>query len=84
MKDLTVFLTEQIEAGKVNEGADSIKDEKSFREYAEKKFKEAFGDEYDETKMKETVDGLLNDNKELVDDGKWGELVGMLNKSFGK
>ena len=33
--------------------------------------------------MNKTIDGLLKDNKELVDANEWGELVGMLNKSFG-
>ena len=84
MKDLSVFLTEQIEASKVNEGTESIKDEESFREYAEKKFKEVFGDELDEKQMNDTIDGILKDNKEDVDKGDWGKLVGVLNKSFGK
>jgi len=62
---------------------ESIKDEKDFRDYAKNKFKIVFGDKLDEKKMKDTIDGLLSDNKELVDKGDWGELVGMLNKSFG-
>lgn len=66
-----------------NKADESIKDEKTFRDYAENKFKEVFGDELDEKKMNDTIDGLLKDNKELVDAGEWGELVGMLNKSFG-
>lgn len=66
-----------------NKAEETIKDEKTFRDYAENKFKEVFGDELDEKKMNDTIDGLLKDNKELVDAGKWGELVGMLNKSFG-
>lgn len=66
-----------------NKAEESIKDEKSFRDYAENKFKEVFGDELDEKKMNDTIDGLLKDNKELVDAGEWGKLVGMLNKSFG-
>ena len=71
------------EAEKNDKAAESIKDEKTFRDYAENKFKEVFGDELDEKKMKDTIDGLLNDNKDLVEAGEWGELVGMLNKSFG-
>lgn len=67
-----------------NKAEESIKSEEDFRDYAENKFKEVFGDDLDEEKMKETIDGLLNDNKDLVDAGKWGELVGMLNKSFAK
>ena len=70
-------------ANDADKAAESIKDEKSFRDYAENKFKEVFGDELDEKKMKDTIDGLLNDNKDLVEAGEWGELVGMLNKSFG-
>ena len=79
MKNLNEFLNILL-----LESDGSIKDEKSFRAYAENKFKEVFGDELDEDKMNKTIDGLLNDNKDLVDAGEWGELVGMLNKSFGK
>lgn len=70
-------------ADDANKAEESIKDEKTFRDYAKNKFEEVFGDELDEKKMKETIDGLLKDNKDLVDKGEWGELVGMLNKSFG-
>ena len=72
------------DAGKeTNKADESIKDEKTFRDYAKNKFEEVFGDDLDEKKMNETIDGLLKDNKDLVDKGEWGELVGMLNKSFG-
>lgn len=82
MKNIVDFINEALEVNEqmVNEG--EIKSEKDFREYAENKFKEVFGDELDEKKMNDTIDGLLEDNKELVDAGEWGELVGMLNKSF--
>jgi hypothetical protein len=30
------------------------------------------------------VDGILEDNKELVDKGDWGALVGVLNKGMVK
>ena len=70
-------------ANEADKASESIKDEKTFRDYAENKFKEVFGDELDEKKMKDTIDGLLDDNKDLVEAGEWGELVGMLNKSFG-
>jgi hypothetical protein len=80
MKDITKFLLEQLN---VNEGNESIKDEKTFRDYAENKFKEVFGDKLDEKKMKETIDGLLKDNEDIVKEGDWGQMVGMLNKSFG-
>lgn len=81
MKDITKFLFEQLN---VNEGNETIKDEKSFREYAKAKLKEIHGDDYDEDKAKETIDGILNDNKELVDKGDWGALVGVLNKGVVK
>lgn len=87
MKSFSEYLNEELAksaAPIVKEGEETITDEKSFREYAEKKFKEVFKDDLDEKKMKDTIDGLLNDNKELVEKGEWGELVGMLNKSFGK
>lgn len=61
----------------------SIKDEKGFRNYAENKFKIVFGDNLDNEKMNKTIDGILKDNNKLVEDGNWGELIGMLNKSFG-
>lgn len=81
MKDITLFLTEQLN---VNEAHESIKDEKSFREYAEAKLKEIHGDDYNEDEAKKTIDGILNDNKELVDKGDWGALVGVLNKGVIK
>lgn len=77
MKNLTDFINEAL---MINEG--EVSSEKDFREYAENKFKEVFGDELDEDEMNETIEGLLNDNKELVEKGEWGKLVGMLNKSF--
>lgn len=64
------------------EAEETIKSEKDFREAARAKFEEVFGDELDEDRMKETIDGFLEDNKELVEKGKWGELIGMLNQSF--
>lgn len=84
MKNITDFINEALKVNEqmVNEG--EVKSEKDFREYAETKFKEVFGDELDEKEMNDTIDGLLKDNKELVDAGEWGELVGMLNKSFAK
>lgn len=66
-----------------NEADESINDEKSFREAARAKFEEVFGDDLDEDQMNETIDGLLKDNKKLVDNDEWGKLIGMLNKSFG-
>lgn len=79
MRNITEFLDEKL----LNESKETIKDEKSFRKAAEAKFEEVFGDDLDEKKMNDTIDGLLKDNKDLVEKNKWGELIGMLNKSFG-
>ena len=89
MKDITKFLKEQLEAAQanINEATVNeaeIKDEAAFREYAEKKLKEVHEDDYDEEKAKEMIDGILEDNKELVDENKWGELIGILNKGIAK
>ena len=77
MKNLNDFLN-----GLLLESENTIKDEKSFREAAEAKFKEVFGDDLDEDKMNETIEGILKDNKEAVEAGEWGKLIGILNKSF--
>jgi porphobilinogen deaminase len=83
MKNLTEFLLEQFVNNKATIiEAETITDEKSFREAARVKFEEVFGDELDEEKMNKTIDGLLEDNKDLVEKGEWGELIGILNKSF--
>lgn len=88
MKNISEFLNEClnkeeiIDTNNIQESEETIKDEKSFREAARAKFEEVFGDELDEDKMNKTIDGLLEDNKELVEKGEWGELIGMLNKSF--
>lgn len=85
VKSLTDYLKESLNDERntvVKESEETIKDEKSFREAARAKFEEVFGDELDEDKMNKTIDGLLEDNKDLVEKGEWGELIGMLNKSF--
>lgn len=89
MKPLRSYINENLFEEKVNElqesenSEESIKDEKTFRDYAENKFKEVFGDELDEKEMKETIDGILKDYKKEAEEGDWGTLVGVLNKSFG-
>lgn len=57
-----------------------VTDEKSFREYAEVVLKEIHGEDYDQDKAKEVIDGILNDYKEDVDKGDWGKLIGIINK----
>ena len=88
MKNLTDYINEMLNTTEevkvdevvVNEG--EIKSEEDFRAAAKAKFEKAFGDDLDEDKMNKTIDGILNDNKDLVDGGEWGKLIGILNKSF--
>lgn len=56
---------------------EDVKDEKSFREYAMAILKKMHGDDFDEKKAKETIDGMIADKK---DDEDWGVLVGKLQK----
>lgn len=77
-KNLSEYLLEMLS---INE-SESIKDEKSFRAAAEAKFKKAFGDDLDEDKMNSVIDGILKKYKSDADNGDWGKLVGVLNKSF--
>ena len=62
---------------------ESIKDEDDFRDYAKNKFEKVFGDNVDKDKMNKIVDGILNKYTDDVENGNWGKLVGVLNKSFG-
>ena len=97
MKNLTDYINEMLNENEANEmlnateevkvdeavvNENEIKSEEDFRAAAKAKFEEAFGDELDENKMNDTIEGILNDNKELVEAGEWGELIGILNKSF--
>ena len=77
IKNLSEYLLEQL-----NESEKTIKSEKEFRDAAKAKFEAVYGDELDEDEMNKVIDGILNDNKELVENGDWGALIGILNKSF--
>lgn len=88
MKAFKEYILEHIEDELINdepivEAEETIKDEKSFRDYAENKFKEVFGDKLDTDKMKKIIDGIIEDSKDEIDNGDWGAVVGKLNKSFG-
>lgn len=87
MKSITYFINEALlkeanESTEVNEANESIKSEEDFKKYAKTQFEEAFGDDLDEDKMNETIDGILKDYAEDAENGDWGKLVGVLNKSF--
>ncbi len=85
MKDITVFLNEQFETSTANLNEDGkVKSEKDFREFAEKMAREAFGEDFDEDKFKETIDKFLDDNKDLVDGDNWAEIVGKWEQGFTK
>jgi len=70
---LTTGLGESVD---VNEA--EVNSEEEFREYAETVLKNAFGDEYDEAKAGEVIDGIIGKV-----DGDFGEAVGMLQSSLG-
>lgn len=61
----------------VNEA--EIKSDAEFKEYAMAVLKKAFGDEFDEAKATEVVDGILKKC-----DGDYGACVGMLTSSLGE
>lgn len=83
MKAFKEYILEHIDDEPIVEAEETIKDEKSFRDYAENKFKEVFGDKLDVDKMKKIIDGIIDDSKDEIDNGDWGTVVGKLNKSFG-
>ena len=53
-----------------------INSDDEFKEYATKVLKQMHGDEYDEAKGNEVINGLLSKKK----DNDYGALIGMLNK----
>ena len=66
----------------VNEEEKSIKNEDDFKKAVRAKFKKVFGDKLDEDKMNSVIDGVLKKYKKDADDGNWGKLIGVVNKSF--
>ena len=63
-------------ASEVNEA--DIKSDDEFKEYAEAILKKAFGDDYDEAKAQEVVDGLTSKYS-----GDYGAMVGALQSTMG-
>jgi hypothetical protein len=61
----------------VNEA--EIKSDEEFKEYAFEILKNAFGDEFDETKAQEVVDGLISKYK-----SDYGAMVGALQSTMGQ
>ena len=62
--------------GKLHEA--EIKSADQFKEYAMKMLKDAFGDDFDETKATETADGLIDKYGE-----DYGAMVGALQSTMG-
>lgn len=56
-----------------------IKSDEDFKDYAETILKKAFGEDYDEAKAGEVIDGILSKS-----DGDYGAAVGMLTSSLGE
>lgn len=78
MIDIKDYLLESL----VNEEEKSIKNEDDFKKAVRAKFKKVFGDKLDEDKMNSVIDGVLKKYKKDADEGNWGKLVGVVNKSF--
>ena len=55
-----------------------VNSDEEFKEYAFTVLKKAFGEEFDEEKAQEVVDGLIAKN-----DGDYGAMVGALTSSLG-
>lgn len=58
---------------------EDITSDEQFKEYAEAVLKKAFGDEYDEDKAQEVVDGLTSKYS-----GDYGAMIGALTSSLGE
>lgn len=78
-------ITDPISEDVIEESADEflvtekdVKDEKTFRSYAETVLKKAHGDEYDKEIAKKTIDGIIDKSKE-----DWGAAIGMLTSGLG-
>ena len=75
--DKELFKIKGIKESVVTEA--EVKSDEEFKEYAMTVLKKAFGDEFDEAKAEEVVDGILKKC-----DGDYGAAVGMLTSSLGE
>ena len=69
----------EVESVEVTNEAE-VKSDEEFKEYAFSVLQQAFGDDFDEAKAQEVVDGLLG----KVKDGDYGEAIGRLQASLGE
>jgi hypothetical protein len=65
------------ESLEINE--EDVKSDEEFKEYAFAVLKKAFGEDFDEAKAQEVVDGILSKS-----DGDYGSAIGMLTGSLGE
>jgi hypothetical protein len=65
------------ESIEINE--EDVKSDEEFKEYAFAVLKKAFGEDFDEAKAQEVVDGILSKS-----DGDYGSAIGMLTGSLGE
>lgn len=73
---------DKLAAKKINESVVTeaeVKSDEEFKEYAFAVLKKAFGDDFDEAKAQEVVDGILKKS-----DGDYGAAIGMLTSSLGE
>lgn len=72
-----------VKEGEDKEGEDldegKVESDEDFKEYATKKLKAEFGDDFDQAKADETIEGLLK--KKEDEDLDYGAIVGMLAKA---
>jgi len=68
--------TEEVEEAEVSEA--EVNSDEEFSEYAKAVLQKAFGDDFDEAKAQETIDGILSKAE-----GDYGAAVGMLQSSLG-
>jgi hypothetical protein len=73
---LKTYWENNVRESLVNEA--DIKSDDEFKDYAVNLLKQAFGDEFDEDKSQEVIDGILQKS-----DGDYGAAVGMLTSSLG-
>ena len=74
--NLYVESADTVEAPEVNEA--EVKSDEEFKEYAFSVLQKAFGEDFDETKAQEVVDGLLSKHGE-----EYGAAIGALTSSLG-
>jgi hypothetical protein len=78
VKTLKEQLTKQGNKAVLKEA--EVKDEKTFREYAENVLRKAHGDDYDEKIAKKVIDGI---SSKVGKNGDWGQAIGRLTSGLG-